>query len=69
MVKAREIRLLHKPFNLEELCALVAEMTSKYLVAEYVGYLSCSTGIRGDEQLVNLAVRRQASNPSQELRR
>jgi CheY-like chemotaxis protein len=28
VVKAREIRVLHKPFNLEELCALAAEMTA-----------------------------------------
>jgi CheY-like chemotaxis protein len=28
LVKAREIQILRKPFNLERLCALVAEMTA-----------------------------------------
>ena len=28
MLKARDIPVLHKPFNLERLCALAAEMTS-----------------------------------------
>ena len=28
VLKAREIQILHKPFNLERLCALAAEMTA-----------------------------------------
>jgi CheY-like chemotaxis protein len=28
MLKAREIQILHKPFNLERLCAIAAEMTA-----------------------------------------
>lgn len=28
IVKARDIRVLHKPFELEDLCALAAEMTA-----------------------------------------
>ncbi len=28
VLKAREIQILHKPFNLEKLCALAAEMTA-----------------------------------------
>jgi CheY-like chemotaxis protein len=28
MLKAREIQILHKPFNLERLCAMAAEMTA-----------------------------------------
>jgi CheY-like chemotaxis protein len=28
MLKSRDIRILHKPFNLEKLCALAAEMTA-----------------------------------------
>jgi hypothetical protein len=27
-LKARDIQILHKPFNLEKLCALAAEMTA-----------------------------------------
>jgi DNA-binding NtrC family response regulator len=29
LLRAREIRTLHKPFNLERLCELVGEMTSR----------------------------------------
>jgi hypothetical protein len=28
LLKAREIQILHKPFNLERLCALAAQMTA-----------------------------------------
>ncbi|HKB95615.1 MAG TPA: hypothetical protein VKB94_02130 [Rhizomicrobium sp.] len=28
MLMARDIQILHKPFNLERLCALAAEMTA-----------------------------------------
>ena len=28
MLRGRDIQILHKPFNLERLCALAAEMTA-----------------------------------------